>query len=139
MNSRSIAGVSHRTDSHSPSAVDRRRRAVDPHLPPLGRGRERAGADVRLAEPGRDRPAAAPALPRHFRQRRAAQPAPRRQHRHGFEQVGLARAILAEQQHEARPRLDRRRGVGAKIGEGQAADGHAARLSRYCSRRSMTS
>ena len=31
--------------------------------------------------------------------------------RDGFEQIGLARAILPEKQDEARPRLDQRRGV----------------------------
>ena len=119
--------------------IDRGRRAIEAHLPPLGRAGLRPGADVGLAELGRDRPGVAAALARHVRQRRAAQAAARGQHRHGFEQVGLARAVLAIKQDKARPRQNCRRGVGAKVGQGQAADGHLARPSGYCSRRSMTS
>ena len=59
--------------------------------------------------------------------------------RNRFEDFGLARAILPRKQDEAGPGLDQRRGIGAEIREGEAADGHAGWLSRYCSRRSITS
>ena len=57
---------------------------------------------------------------RHVGQRRAAQAAPGSQQRHRLEQVGLARAIVAEQQHEPGPRLERRRGVRTKIVKSEA-------------------
>ena len=56
-----------------------------------------------------------------FRQGRPAQPAPGGQQRHRLEHVGLARAIVARQQDEARARLDQRGGVVAEIGQGEAA------------------
>ena len=104
--------------------VDRGRGAVDPHLAALGRGRQRAGADVAVAEPGGDGEAAIGALPRHLGQRRPAQPAPGGEQRHGLEQIGLAGAILAGKEDEARPGLDRGRGIGAEVGQGQASERH---------------
>ena len=54
--------------------------------------------------------------------------------------IGLARAIVARQQDEARPRLDQRRGVGAEIGEGEAGDAaRLAGLAFIAARRSRTS
>ena len=50
----------------------RGRRAVDPHLPPLGCRRGRPGADVYVVETRRDREAARAFLPRHFGKARAA-------------------------------------------------------------------
>ncbi len=82
--------------------VDRGSGAIDAHLPPLGRRRLRAGADVGFAELRGHCPAAAAAPPRHVGQCRAAQAAPGREQRHRLEQVGLARAIVAGQQDEAR-------------------------------------
>ena len=108
--------------------IDRRARAVDPHLPPLRRGDHGSCADIRLADTGRDGKRTAAALPRHFAERRAAQTATWRQQRHRLEQVCFACAILPEQEHETRPRLNQRRRVGAEIGEGEATDGHAGRL-----------
>ena len=109
-------------------AVHRGRRAVDPHLPPFGRSRRASRCRCR-SSPSRAATAQPPLPPCRAisRQRSAAQPAPGRQHRHRLEQVGLARAILAEQQDEAGPRLEHRRGVGAEVGQGEAADGHERR------------
>jgi hypothetical protein len=55
-------------------------------------------------------------------------PAAGRQQRHGFEDVGLAHAILARKQNEAGIRLDQGRRVRAEVGEGEAADGHRGGL-----------
>ena len=69
VNSRSIAGVTQSTDSHSPSEL------TDAGAPLIRTWRrsgalgERAGADVGLAEPRRDREGAVAALPRHLGQR----------------------------------------------------------------------
>ena len=69
----------------------------------------------------------------------AAKPSPRRKQRHGLEQIGLAGAIVAVEQDEARPRRHKRVRVGSEIGQDEAGDVHVRRLSRYCARRSMTS
>ena len=115
------------------------RRGIDADLAALRRERLRAGADLDVAEPRGDREPAPAVDPRHLRQRRTTKSASWAEQRHGLEQVGLARPILSGQQDEACAGLDQRRRVGPEIGEGEAADRHSVRLSRYCSRRSRTS
>ncbi len=101
--------VHRRRQPQRPTAIrDRRvhrcRGAVDPHLPPFGSAGEGPGADFASHRArAATAEAAAAALPRHLAERRAAQTASRREQRDRFEQVGLARAVLAEQQDEARP------------------------------------
>ena len=105
MNSRSIAGVSHSTESHS----DRLFTEADA---PLIRTCRRSGAAASVPVPMLDLAEAWPQPP--SRRCHPAAPyreAPRREargrgeHRDRLEHIGLARAVLAEQQHEARPRL----------------------------------
>ena len=56
----------------------------------------------------------------------AAQPAPRREHGEGFEEIGLAGAVLARQRHEARGEASVERFVGAKVAQHQPPDQRAA-------------
>ena len=57
----------------------------------------------------------------------APQPAPRREQRDRFQHVGLARAVIADQQVEPRRPLDRGGAVVAEIGQEQAIKRHGLR------------
>ena len=129
MNSRSIAGVSHSTDSHSESELA----AAGA---PLMRTWRRSGAAGAVPVPistSANRAATAkppgPVAPRHLGQSGAAQAAPRGEQRNRLEHVGLAGAILAGEDDEARPRRDHGIGIGAEIGQAEARDEHAPRSS----------
>ena len=64
------------------------------------------------------------ARPRHLCEPGAAKAASGRKERHGLEHIGLARAILAGQHDQPRPRRDQGVAVGAEVGEAEAGEGH---------------
>ena len=113
--------------------VDRGRCAVDADLATVRCSGEGAGAELDTLSRGRGLPSrhpepARPVAPRHFAQWRPAQTASRCQQRHRLQDIGLARAIVARQQDESRPRLNQRGRIIAKIGEGEAGKrGHSDR------------
>ena len=69
-----------------------------------------------------DGEAAGTAGARHVRIGRASKPAARRQQRHGFEKVRLARAVVAVEHDEARTDLESEFGIVAEVGEAQPRD-----------------
>ena len=80
-------------------------------------------ASVAAVEPGTDREAAC-SIFRHLGERRTAQPASRREQRERLEHVGLARAVLADQQVEPGAAVEPARVMVAKAGEGDPVERH---------------
>ena len=104
--------------------VHRCRGAVDANPATFGSAGERPRADFASPIFAATPKPPGPPLPGHLGERCAAKTAARGEQRDGFEQVGLAGAVLAREQHEARAGLDRRLGIGTEVGQGQPADGH---------------
>ena len=124
-----MAGVSQSTESQSA-------RLLAEAGAPLMRTWRRSGATAAVpvpistggADPRRHREAAGAAAPRHLAEARAPQTAPRRQQRYRLKHIGLPCAILAGEDHEARPRRHQKVGIGTEIGQAQPVDRHAHSL-----------
>ena len=110
------------------------RLAVDPAAPrglrALGRrldpGAERGSAE-RALDLGRDRPGAVALARCHFLERGAAQAAAGREKRDRLQEIGLARAVRAQQHDGSITDLELGAAIGAEILEPQPQDPRAAR------------
>ena len=106
------------------------RGAVDPDLA-ARRALDEAGAEigrpVRRLDGRRHRPGRVGAQLHQRVEGGAPQAPPRRQQRHGFEEIGLARSVRPGQHHVPRVEIERGGGVVAEMGEAQAGDvGHGS-------------
>ena len=99
---------------------------VDPHALAIRGGRVRADAQGGVAKLGEHRKTARPLFARHDRQGGAPQSPAGRQHGNRLQHIGLAGAVGAGEQNEARGRRNVQLGVIAKIGQGQPGNRHPA-------------